>query len=210
MDLEQKVQRLEQEILLLKAQIQTTLLDIQEQLLNNAYPELRTESGTSAKATAPTVLQPELPAIVQKVRLDEPGSTPPEYPTLPHALDWASLSEMETWAGEKVARHGRQRTLELIDTYTSKGRFTEEVRDALVHYVMMYDQEPAPRKIVEEPVTQPTKRNGTTPSEKRPTDPKPAAVTAKPVADEQNHQVRKNILKLIAGIQNIGVGGKHG
>jgi hypothetical protein len=43
MDLEQRVETLEQELQILKNQIQTTLLDIQEQILTNAYPSLRAE-----------------------------------------------------------------------------------------------------------------------------------------------------------------------
>lgn len=43
MDLEQRVQILEQELEILKNQIQATLLDIQEQLLTNAYPSLRAD-----------------------------------------------------------------------------------------------------------------------------------------------------------------------
>lgn len=41
MSLEKRVEELEKEVALLKAQIQTTLLDIQEQLANQAYPALR-------------------------------------------------------------------------------------------------------------------------------------------------------------------------
>ncbi|MCC6616393.1 MAG: hypothetical protein IT320_23165 [Anaerolineae bacterium] len=43
MNLEQRVQALEQEVALLKGQIQATLLDIQEQMLKHAYPALQGE-----------------------------------------------------------------------------------------------------------------------------------------------------------------------
>lgn len=46
MDLELRVEQLEQEVQMLKTQIQTTLLDIQEQILNNTYPSLRAEVPT--------------------------------------------------------------------------------------------------------------------------------------------------------------------
>ncbi|MFN8375907.1 MAG: hypothetical protein U0694_23920 [Anaerolineae bacterium] len=46
MNTDKRVEALEQEIALLKAQIQTILLDIQEQLLTNAYPTLRAEDVT--------------------------------------------------------------------------------------------------------------------------------------------------------------------
>lgn len=47
MDLEQRVAMLEQELQILKNQIQATLLDIQEHLLTNAYPALRAEGEFS-------------------------------------------------------------------------------------------------------------------------------------------------------------------
>ena len=45
MDLERRVEALEKELQILKAQIQATLLDIQEQILTNAYPSLRAENA---------------------------------------------------------------------------------------------------------------------------------------------------------------------
>jgi translation initiation factor IF-2 len=49
MSLEKRVEELEKEVALLKAQIQTTLLDIQEHLANQAYPALRgDEPGPSS------------------------------------------------------------------------------------------------------------------------------------------------------------------
>jgi hypothetical protein len=49
MGLEQRVQVVEKELELLKAQIQTTLLSIQEHLLNSQYPALRAQETTSAR-----------------------------------------------------------------------------------------------------------------------------------------------------------------
>jgi hypothetical protein len=49
MDNDHRVQQLEQEVQLLKAQIQSTLLDIQEQLLSNRYPSLRMEEQSNKR-----------------------------------------------------------------------------------------------------------------------------------------------------------------
>jgi len=56
MDLEHRVQMLEQELQILKGQIQATLLEIQEHLLTNAYPALRAEEPprTAGSNPAPT------------------------------------------------------------------------------------------------------------------------------------------------------------
>ena len=104
MDLEHRVQMLEEEVQILKNQIQATLLDIQEHLLTNKYPALRSENAavpetstppskpaapvvTVPVATAPVppapviepVIEPELdlpaPAVIRKVTLD--SITPP-------------------------------------------------------------------------------------------------------------------------------------
>jgi hypothetical protein len=52
-DLEHRVSMLEQELTILKNQIQTTLLDIQEQLLTGQYPALRAEGSAPAEGHEP-------------------------------------------------------------------------------------------------------------------------------------------------------------
>ena len=52
MKLEQRVQELEQEVALLKGQIQATLLDIQEQMLKRAYPSLQADDGAPVTSGA--------------------------------------------------------------------------------------------------------------------------------------------------------------
>ncbi len=55
MNLEQRVTALEQELQILKNQVQATLLDIREQLLNNTYPSLQEENSTPGQG--PSVSQ---------------------------------------------------------------------------------------------------------------------------------------------------------
>ena len=85
MELEQRVQALEQEIEILKNQIQVTLLEIQEQVLNNTYPELRESTPRPAPAPQRAVLMPE-PEVeyepepvyqTRSVSTVEPGFEPP-------------------------------------------------------------------------------------------------------------------------------------
>src|SRR5450432_2809169 len=61
MDMEQRVKILEQELEILKGQIQATLLEIQEHILTNAYPALRAE---------------ELPQIEKLVSSEASSSSP--------------------------------------------------------------------------------------------------------------------------------------
>lgn len=88
MNLEQRVTMLEEEVQLLKNQIQTTLLAIQEQILSNTYPSLRTDDGEVAQmAHAPETPAPEQSSRtteglrgVNRVSLDSPDQPNPEPP----------------------------------------------------------------------------------------------------------------------------------
>lgn len=103
MDLEHRVQMLEEEVQILKNQIQATLLDIQEHLLTNKYPALRADSAAVPEISSPPAkpaaqvvtvpVQPEQaidlpeepeiltppPAVIRKVTLDNltaPANSP--------------------------------------------------------------------------------------------------------------------------------------
>ncbi len=79
MDLEERVTLLEQEVQILKNQIQATLLDIQEHLLTNAYPSLRAEGDAPAPGPAPA------PVKTIAARADDPA----DEAALPAAPDAA-------------------------------------------------------------------------------------------------------------------------
>ena len=131
MDLEHRVLMLEQEMQILKGQIQATLLEIQEQVLTNTYPALRAEDLSQ---TAPTVPAPskvpassgysqakletlvenddELPApsVVKRVNLNEinpPAKSLPEGKTrnerVNGSLHAPSASESTEDAGDDYA-----------------------------------------------------------------------------------------------------------
>ncbi|MDX2137644.1 MAG: hypothetical protein SF123_06080 [Chloroflexota bacterium] len=112
MNLEQRVQALEQEVELLKAQIHATLLDIQEQLLTNTYPALRSgeslaqmmavsENQTAPAANPPPVkritLSDDAPAhdFEQDVQVQPIAHkrTFVEEPTQPSIPDWVERPE---------------------------------------------------------------------------------------------------------------------
>lgn len=93
MDLEQRVKMLEQEVALLKGQIQASLLDIQEQLLMNTYPALRAEGASQPDMRAQVIdTVPEPPApVVQAVRPEpKADSEPPAaYPRVEISIEEA-------------------------------------------------------------------------------------------------------------------------
>lgn len=78
MNLEQRVQALENEVAVLKNQIQTTLLDIQAMLMTNAHPALRGEAQTPSNSwhddTAPAA-PPTSALPVRKFSLEQTGDT---------------------------------------------------------------------------------------------------------------------------------------
>lgn len=78
MNLEQRVQALENEVAVLKNQIQTTLLDIQSMLMTNAHPALRGEAGAPVSTwtddTAPAA-PPANALPVRKFSLEQVDDT---------------------------------------------------------------------------------------------------------------------------------------
>ena len=76
-DLEQRVKTLEYEIKILKADVQRTLLDIQEQVLVHYYPALRTEEEKPSEGTIQAI---EALRSRQTPRPTEPTATAVEAP----------------------------------------------------------------------------------------------------------------------------------
>lgn len=108
MDLEQRVQILEQELEILKNQIQATLLDMQEHLLTNAYPSLRADDvpppsdggynggGGHLASYAPRgeEMKQETFSNVRRVSIDDSGTAyempTPQQQTPPPTLRYAA------------------------------------------------------------------------------------------------------------------------
>lgn len=160
MDLEKRVQQLEEELEILKSQIQTTLLDIQEQLLTNTYPALRT--GHQPAMPNPSVPQapvtmytppPSEPAAaeveaspikVRKVSLDDLA---PQQPAEPHyedhryveeASDGVDMEEYRRWVIRTIKEVGLKETRNLIRDYGYEGEFSPAVRDELLQVAAQY------------------------------------------------------------------------
>ena len=158
MDLEKRVQQLEEELEILKSQIQTTLLDIQEHLLTNTYPELRTgHQPAMLNPSAPQVpvtmyAPPPEPAAaevdaspikVRKISLDDLA---PQQPAEPHyddryadeASDMVDMEEYRRWVIRTIKEVGLKETRNLIRDYGHDGEFSPEVRDELLQVAAQY------------------------------------------------------------------------
>jgi hypothetical protein len=159
MELEQRVQAIEQELQILKNQIQAALLEIQEHLLTNAYPALRSEE--QAQQPAPQMRTQQVQRPVNEDFFDEgpalnmrkvssnatdtrsraESNPPPKRQSAPlntQEIDLTSLTELEDWTIQKIEQMGPERTRALIQVYSDKGRFTPEICEALLHFVELY------------------------------------------------------------------------
>ncbi|MFW5691002.1 MAG: hypothetical protein ACOCXZ_00765 [Chloroflexota bacterium] len=145
MDLEKRIEALEQELDVLKNQIQATLLDIREQLLTHAHSALRANDLPPHQGAVPGVTnaapveehphhyEDEFPeaegrAAVRKVARGSEDRTP---------IDWEAMHELEEWTARKIQELGPARTRQLIEVYAEKGRFSPHVADILVEFVML-------------------------------------------------------------------------
>jgi hypothetical protein len=171
MDLESRVQALEQELEILKNQIQATLLEIQEQVLANTYPSLRGEDNNPPANNAPHN-QPERPLIQQVMPVQTlpiqavvdsnpvrkfsaveeqpyhpPQSAQPDQPRVRptrQGTGFNSVAELEGWATQKIEQMGIERTVELIFAYSQTGQFTPDMQDTLLDFVSLYRNNDAP------------------------------------------------------------------
>ncbi|MBK7917042.1 MAG: hypothetical protein IPJ94_12420 [Chloroflexi bacterium] len=163
MDIEQRVKSLEQEMKILKNQVQKTLLDIQEQILVHYHPALRTEdesydeiSAPARGATRPAYsngqpaadFEPNQPAglKVRQVSLADLRETtrplPEKLPaaaTPPAAAD-QSFAGLVDWVGGSVAKIGAERTRKLLDLRASSGAVPPDVYDTLQQLIVLCDE----------------------------------------------------------------------
>lgn len=170
-DLEKRVATLEQELDVIKHQVQTTLLDIQEQVLTNTYPLLRSNdgernSGSIPKQAAPTIQSVSVngagekaptearqkPSIIRMVNVNEPPAPKAPEPVPQKASEKPDpvlqFSRYEEWVGQKVDQLGIDRTRKLIKLYTKQGHMTIPTAKRLLSYVALYadEEEAKPRK----------------------------------------------------------------
>lgn len=142
MDLDKRVQRLEDDVNILKNQIRNTLLDIQEQLAANYHPALRSQRsqrGGARKAEAPEFPEDEpdepeerpRPPKVKRVSLDEIRQAPREDADSPSSRSSRSTderhgnpglyAELLQWAGATAEKIGPAHTRRVLETYASDG-----------------------------------------------------------------------------------------
>lgn len=230
MDLEQRVQLLEQEMEILKNQIQHTLLDIQETVLTQAYPSLRSEASAPAVEPRPSEAPVNAPAVVSNG--NGKGPLPPADETSPNvrqvSLDdiapptdrqpasarhshnqkkQSPAQRLEAWATKRINKVGVEQTRWQIYQYAEQGRFSTKARDYLLnfldrHGVHINDEDPVGWPFVTNP-PQRSSSNGASGSRRvKPT------TQARPSGDGGDGESKNVVLRLIAGVYNASTGTK--
>lgn len=168
-DIENRLAILEQEFDVLKNQIQMTLLEIQEQVLTNAYPELRSNGTQPAQRSHH---QPEAPIqsvslnqepepenkpnIIRMVNVNEPTrapvSEPQPQPTKKKVTpveskrheetdSLADFEQYEEWIANKVEKFGVARTRKLVKVYAKQGHLSIPAAKRLLSFLSLYEEE---------------------------------------------------------------------
>lgn len=203
MEHERRVEALEQEVEILKSQIQAVLLDIHELLLTNRYPALRAEDAPVSpaaevvrKATPQTVTIDDPVAdssekkdslLIRKMTALDETQPAPAVPAVERAPftqqidhpNWSTLNEIEMWVNERIGQMGTARTQKLIEFYAQKGRISRPVQLMLTSLVAAYEeQHPTPAR-----------QTPTAPAAKAKKQPaKPAAKPGRAAASNNGHK----------------------
>lgn len=149
MELDQRVRRLEDELKIIKNQVQITLLEIQEQVMSHYHPSLLAESSESNEQEVPgneaeAIAAPQgqfgatnAPVKVKKVSLDEVGGwRQQQQPISPAALAIAPQADVGQGRGvlefikclSKSARQiGPMRTRRILEVFRRKGCLPENM-----------------------------------------------------------------------------------
>lgn len=174
MALEERIEALEGEMKILKNEIQSTLVDIQEQILTHYYPALRAEE----ESAAPGIVKQSMESIrseqrkreaikeetptrpkTKKVTLNEirakaaPKETPipPEEEKEPSQLEEETgpgiIMELAGWLNDSVEKIGGERASKLIGGYAEEGRLAPDVKDVLTGLISFGDDENPPEKV---------------------------------------------------------------
>ena len=158
MDMEQRVKTLEQEVKILKNQIQKTLLDIQEQVLLHYHPALRPEeSGAIGFAAADSaklndneytdipLTRPNAP-LVRQVSLADLRTTPepvaPSKPTPPmNHQDLNSFSALSAWVAQSVGQVGGERTRKILALRAAATGIPHQIHNTLNELITLYSED---------------------------------------------------------------------
>ncbi len=156
--MEQRVKTLEQEMKILKNQIQKTLLDVQEQVLLRYHPALRPDEGLSNGTAAAEnnrlaeTNHQDQPAarftspLVRQVSLAEGRTTPAAPPTtsthvtLP-TTGQDSFAALSAWVATSVGQIGGEKTRKILALRAAATGIPPHVHDTLNELIGLYSDD---------------------------------------------------------------------
>ncbi|MCB9420343.1 MAG: hypothetical protein H6667_11080 [Ardenticatenaceae bacterium] len=170
MELERRVKTLEQEMKILKNQIQTTLREIQEQILIHYYPSLRSDSyvektkeesrpaefegdpDNGSFASKPKVKMVSLDEIRQrKAQVVQPSETENGNGRTEQTIG-NDMAELARWMGENVIELGAEKTGRMIEMKVEDGSISPAAKDKLFQLLGMFDDGDLDEGLVREMV----------------------------------------------------------
>ena len=169
MELEHRVEKLEEELKVLKNQIQNTLLDIQEQIVSHNYPYLRSNeaSKTQANSVAPqnptngqeekksTTEDAAAPFRAKALSLRDMARPPDPVVSQVDRVQRADDEKRPNltgfmavvhWMNATVLQIGREYTRRALDSYAERGHLAPQVASAVFQLLSrVQDEEPLER-----------------------------------------------------------------
>ena len=176
MSLEKRVETLEHEMKILKNEIESTLLEIQNQILIHYYPTLRAENPSLPKGVSPFSdapfaekreeiqgQDPESLLKTKEISLNEIKGKPKpapmlrtEQPTPPKAesATWpeatispAGLTYLAKWVNDAVEKLGKEHTQKMVESHAGAEYCTPEVKDLLLQFILLSDVKNSPKQV---------------------------------------------------------------
>lgn len=162
MDVEAKIKTLEQEVKILKNQIQQTLLDIHEQVLVHYYPSLRVEAPDDDEHRAGEAAKGSAKGSSRKDRSTDAEKAAPEPESLPNLLlqppiadgaelqyeaDQSIFDRMVEWLDLSVGKIGKARIEDLIKIQIQGGILDDTIGETLLQLLTLSDEEKPPESV---------------------------------------------------------------
>jgi len=169
MNLEDRITGLEDEFKILKNEIQSVLLNVQEQVLNHHFDDFYEDTPPRAKAAPANVEaaeveagppqgespQPQGPAVPEEAprhQAEVPqsvyaASPPPSSARVHGHLDVATVVGLAKWVNDTVKDIGRRSTSEVVEIYDMAGHLAPEVKEVLLRFVSLNGSEELQEKV---------------------------------------------------------------
>jgi len=156
-ELEKRIQRMEEDLSILKNQIRNTLLDIQEQLAANYHPSLRASrsAATRTPGASPDGSEEQAgPPKVKQVSLDESRAAGGAGANRDVSVGVGLLTSLMKWARNSVAAIGPLHTRQVLEAYATDGQLSEQLVERVVSLTALSsaeppDEDPSPESVLE-------------------------------------------------------------